>query len=424
LSLLTVGSVSIFCSVNSRSVWRAVLASYGVVYLMATFLIGLPASIYVSFGPVRGTLLIGAGGALFSGLFLWAATSQLRYVQAETLSENPGLFRERRPKRKRVVAPPRTPSPGTAEPKEAVTTEAEPAEVAQDAILVSEETGRDPLPWSRDRRPPLPPIGNWPVLWKEVYGGVHRLHANRALEIGLLAGGFMVLAPLFVLSVDEYRLVRGLNLFVAVMTVLLGLWLLLGVSFRAAGSVSREREGRTWDSLLLLPVQRTTLLWSKGLGSVLRMRVPMFGLLIAWLLGAVTGALNPVGLAALVVAFAAHLAFLVGVGLWLSLVCRTTLWSTFAMAVVLLVMLTGSLLLTQASGAAGDTLMERVQEVGLSPPFAWWHVCISWSDWMNATGRQMEKLVTDFTAALAGIGIYAVGAVLAWWVACRRVCHV
>src|SRR5207245_9551305 len=106
------------------------------------------------------------------------------------------------------------------------------------------------------------------------------------------------------------------------------------VAFRTVGSVIRERQQRTLDSLLTLPVERTELLAAKWLGSILRLRRSAL-FIFAFVLGSFLF-LHPLAVPLLLAAVAVHLAFFTSLALWLSIVSRTVLRAHFTMAMILL----------------------------------------------------------------------------------------
>src|SRR5262249_18731046 len=100
----------------------------------------------------------------------------------------------------------------------------------------------------------------------------------------------------------------------------------LGVAWRAAGCITREREARTLGPLLTLPTDRAAILTAKWLGGPLRYRWLAYVLAAVWTLGLLTGAFHPAAVPLLAAAVAVTVAFLASFGVWLSLNSRNTLW--------------------------------------------------------------------------------------------------
>src|SRR5205807_1496364 len=85
--------------------------------------------------------------------------------------------------------------------------------------------------------------------------------------------------------------------------VLPGVALLTGVAYRLAGSVTREREQRTLESLLTLPISRWSLLRAKWLGSLLSFNLCLIAFALTLLIGVLAGALHPLSGLLLALAF-------------------------------------------------------------------------------------------------------------------------
>jgi ABC-type transport system involved in multi-copper enzyme maturation permease subunit len=109
------------------------------------------------------------------------------------------------------------------------------------------------LPWAS-----RPPVGDAPMRWKERYVG----------ELGLLS--FVRFVPRWLLLAGTGALGLGMTYLVgdddgAVFVHGLALMLVVGVlvAVRASGSISGERERRTWEGLLLTPAEPYTLIRGK-----------------------------------------------------------------------------------------------------------------------------------------------------------------
>jgi hypothetical protein len=143
----------------------------------------------------------------------------------------------------------------------------------------------------------------------------------------LVGGAFLLIAMLAAGSVlgswEVYgnRGVRTLGTFVACL-------FLVGVGLRAAGCLTGERDRDTLVSLLTTPLRNVDILWAKWWGSVLSGRKLWWYLGIIWIMGLVTTGLHPIALLVLVFAWVIYAMFLASLGLWFSLVSRTTLRAT------------------------------------------------------------------------------------------------
>jgi hypothetical protein len=180
----------------------------------------------------------------------------------------------------------------------------------------------------------LPPVSGKPMLWKELFAEP-TFRFNRAgmvstatfLSVCFILGGFIEIC-LFTLGSMTGELpermnggARGLGTFMACL-------LLAGVAVRAAGCISGERARQTLEGLLSTPLANREILWAKWLGSVVcGWRVWWFPAII-WLAALCTGGLDPIAFPLLVIAWTVYAFFLASLGLWFSLVSRTTLRAT------------------------------------------------------------------------------------------------
>ncbi len=295
--------------------------------------------------------------------------------------------------------------------------------------------------------PPVPnnrPVADPPLLWKEVYHGAGRaagwtFRGVYVPAVAVLLAPFLLVVLEAVLglctsqhlaqAVALYRLIRDVEhpvLRVAVI-LLAGAWG-LGVAWRAAGSVSRERAKGTLVGLLMLPGDRAEVLNAKWLGGPLRYRWLGYGLLAALTVGLVSGAFHPLAVPLLALAVAAQVAFLASLGLWLSLVSRNTLTAFLCMALVLLVMFCGSFVATAYSDLlfgsyANPAWWESFTAIGLNPPRTLWELGFTWDDFAADVWPRGGELRPVLGAALCGVLAYAVAAGLLWLAACRRFRH-
>jgi hypothetical protein len=212
----------------------------------------------------------------------------------------------------------------------------------------------------------------------------------------------------------------------------------VAVAFRAAAGVSRERDRATLDGLLVLPVSRAAILGAKWLGPVLRGGV--FGVVLAAVivLGLLGRTLHPVGAVLLVMAVAAHIAFLASLGVLLSVVIRTTLVARMAVAVTLLGFLAigsgmlhrdlywnlGALIPASVPPNVTDwnerPWRQYVWEVAVNMPEAWWFFTFTPNDYDAALKVGDARFVGRLIVAGGGILAYALAARVLWGIACTR----
>ncbi len=443
LTLLSVGSLSILCSVFSRDVVRATLSSYAVVAFVT---IGwLPASPFFFLAQLEKRTGVGALNTIFS----WpvSSTPALASVSLEQLLAIYAMAHGLVAMFCCAFAIARLRGDGSAPVSRAQAAPVwggwQPAPAVQ---------GWDPVQpghaWEQEtklpeiRRRVSFPVTDQSLLWKEMYHGAGEFAgwSFRSVYLATVLIGLGVLLAIFVgtaftsppqagqLSVwfhfqhvrDDIanRLVR------AVVAALMGAWCVC-VALRAAASVSREREQQTLLGLLTLPVDRATLLEAKSLGTILRYR--HFGYVLAGVLtlGVLTGALHPLALPLLLLAGAAHVLFLANLGVWLSLACRKTLSAQVSMMLVLLLLLVGWLVLlaySQLLGVRPDQMgwRGRFIEWGLNPAGTWWYLAFSWEQFATDVLAPQQALPGRYGATLAGLLVFALSAWALWRAACAR----
>jgi ABC-type transport system involved in multi-copper enzyme maturation permease subunit len=432
LNLLSVGAICMLCSVSSRTVMGAVLSSYA---LTALF-IGLPYS-----APPLGHVVYPAG--LFEML-----------TDVET-PLNPAMGT--------AIRLPLAPKPDPVFCLIACTAyNALPAFLAAAAAVgaLRPAAGIHPLDVSRrtlPRRltqppsqgwgpfeqlltapssPPgkLPPIGRWPLLWKETHHGRNGVVAGHAV---LLAGvGAAVLFVIALAGPINRTAPESLVLFPAMLVLTASaLWCAV-VAFRSAAGFSRERDKGTLEGLLTLPVSRTEILAAKWLGPIVYSGT--FGIMLAVAIGLGIGmqSFHPVGAILLVTAVAAHLAFVASLGVSVSLVSRTTLWARMTMAMLLLAFLGIGLRILSADirESAKSTVFapeptsswnkvpwqEYSAEWAANMAGTWWVLTFSPREYDNALSVGDARFVGRLIVAECGIVSYALAARLLWAFACLR----
>jgi ABC-type transport system involved in multi-copper enzyme maturation permease subunit len=282
------------------------------------------------------------------------------------------------------------------------------------AVAVNEKDGQPKrlksiLPTRR-----RPPVSDRPMVWKEIYAEQRgpRLHWLGRIVVGLLVVGSLVpVGFIFYYSlVSGRQLAEGMNLWARIVGAMVGTLLLLNVAVRAAGSISGERDKKTFDELLTSPLDSDEILYGKWLGSVLSVRWGWVWLGLIWGLALVTGGLSVFAFPLLVLAWFIYASFVACLGLWFSMNCRTsmraTLW-TLASAVFLGVghWLIWLLCIPLFRGVGGSGLEAVAKfQAGITPPFAL-GICFSFgnSDW-----RHVSEMLLGY--GIAGMIFWAIAA--------------
>jgi ABC-type transport system involved in multi-copper enzyme maturation permease subunit len=155
------------------------------------------------------------------------------------------------------------------------------------------------------RRLWVPALGDWPMLWKELYiervGTLGRFGRWLGILITALIGGGslvlggMYLSPLFLSEGVEWSL-WAKNVLAAALSDQNGRfmgWLLQwAIGLRAAVSIASERERGTWDALLMSPLEPGEIVRAKLSGSLNALRYMAGAMVLAWTLGLIIGAVG------------------------------------------------------------------------------------------------------------------------------------
>jgi ABC-type transport system involved in multi-copper enzyme maturation permease subunit len=221
-----------------------------------------------------------------------------------------------------------------------------------------------------------------PLLWKEIFVDHDRAfwRVGRALCLLLLLLSFIPVLRMAWLSVTKQELAYGpvdrefALLFADVwcrgaITVLASLSL-VGVAIHAAGALSGELEHRTLDSLLTTPLGLSAILFSKWLGSLLSARRSWYWLLGLWALSMACGGTHWRILLFFLGAWALYAGSFAMLGLYFSLRCantqRATLWTLAAVVVLGLGHWLSWFFVKHSWG--WPTFPATIQVYGLTPP--------------------------------------------------------
>ena len=285
-----------------------------------------------------------------------------------------------------------------------------------------------PLPRAR-RTFVVPRLGHAdPLVWKERYFSGRLSWA----ESGALSGcgiaalsivGFIIGMVLFFSALQDVtrgRWIGGSVNPVARLTVTGAAMLLgIGLGVRAAGSVARDRQQRTLDGLLSLPVSRAELLRAKWMAPLLWAQRWLWATVVVAVGALLIGGVHPLGFAAAAIQVVGWLAFTTTLGLWLSVGCRTATRATVYLIVWVLALWIGPLVLMPLIVAVFGHVGGSVS--ALSLPVGLWEGLFSWREFdEEGFGRYPELWrMTRAVGMLAGLG-YAVGAGVLWLDAVRR----
>jgi ABC-type transport system involved in multi-copper enzyme maturation permease subunit len=216
----------------------------------------------------------------------------------------------------------------------------------------------------------VPPLGDRPILWKE-------LHIERAGSLGRVGKwlGAIVVAYLVLGStilagnIAWYAFAAGEPLIADQYRVLLGQWITDGAWFvsaliqaavaaRAAVAISSERERGTWDGLLTSPLEGKEIIRGKLWGSLHALRVLFLAALWAWTVALACGAMKPAEFAGLLISTILISSCVAAIGIRISLSAATaTKAMTFTILAWLATVLGNAILASLVAGVIGIAAM-------------------------------------------------------------------
>jgi ABC-type transport system involved in multi-copper enzyme maturation permease subunit len=266
-----------------------------------------------------------------------------------------------------------------------------------------------------------------PLLWKEVYveQGIYGLRRNRwqfAVLVGicLVVGCFLATLPASA-EIPEASGTGKRESLVRLVVLMVAGFMLLGMTVRAAGTIAGERERHTFESLLATDLNNAEILQSKWLGCLAH--VATTGILLLFLLytALAIGEISLLGFPLLLFGFAVEATMVINLGMYCSLLCRSTFRATLIALLLLLVIVGGHWLLYLAA----STVLKTTGHTDLIDDLAAFH------EYGLTTLRNLEALATigkidphqgsalstwtHLAAPLMGILIHAILAGLFGW---------
>ncbi|NOY41158.1 MAG: ABC transporter permease subunit [Planctomycetes bacterium] len=135
------------------------------------------------------------------------------------------------------------------------------------------------------------PLGNSPMIWKEVFSrsaGAQEGIVGRIAKMLLFGVVFIGIVLPFLYEVFNGNAASSRSDYLASlisMSALLGSGILVLLATKAAGSITSEKESDCWLALLATPMTGKEILWGKACGCLYALRWPLAMLTLAWLLG-------------------------------------------------------------------------------------------------------------------------------------------
>lgn len=274
-------------------------------------------------------------------------------------------------------------------------------------------------------------IGNWPLLWKEVFTQA----STQRSWLGRILMALFVLASLLPAAEIELYLMTNWHRggavaqtyfrYVAITGCMVLCVLMIRVVVQAALSFSRERDQQTLDSLLTCPVSAAGIVASKWLGCMLSIRKIWLWLALIWVVGIARAGIPPRMLLVLVIFWTIYAGVSALFGLWCSLVCRSGLRAIILTLVALGILTSGVLVLplqlygfymTTETEPGIRTWLLRGQ-VATAPP-----IVLARMIPLRFGGPDQETMAAwEWPMTVAGTGLWLVVGLVFWFLLCRRV---
>jgi ABC-type transport system involved in multi-copper enzyme maturation permease subunit len=267
-------------------------------------------------------------------------------------------------------------------------------------------------------------VGDDALLWKEIYAEstlglavLRRLHPLAALAglalLFILLGGLN--APAYRAYFSDYS-----QAWVVRMEIVVGVVLFVIVALSASRRVSLERERRTLDSLLMLPVGIDAILFAKWLGSIVSVSRLGWLLVPIWIAGILSGGLSVFALPLLAAAMIVYASFVASVGLWFSAQSGSTMRaSLFALLVAVVFLAVPGALATKSSFSLYELAEHPFQmweslltAYGFSPLDTLEVLTFREDDLLNRRGEVLG--FARILAAVTGLHIYMAATAVLW----------
>jgi hypothetical protein len=244
--------------------------------------------------------------------------------------------------------------------------------------------------------------------------------------VGLVLGvmGFLLIGYLLLLGVMAATSTGNFSTFTSALARFGGTGvaclMLIGVALRAAGTLTTERDRQSLDGLLTCDLENRSILFGKWLGSILSVRKGWLFLGPVWVLAAVSGGIQPLALPLLVFAWAAYAAFAAGLGVFFSLISRSTLAATLSTMLVVVGFFGGhrGLWLLYEMSWSPRPVPERFLWIGdfllygFTPPLSLGVLSFRSHDFVR--GAPMLLTWQMVVYAMIGAGCFGAGAALIW----------
>lgn len=283
----------------------------------------------------------------------------------------------------------------------------------------------NPQPVRSTPRIARPPVGDHALLWKEFYfehdvGFMIRENWGEGQKEALLSLFLILSLTCIVVLFNMDKNVNEVlsDFFRIVWTGLVGLILVI-VAMQAAGTICRERQKQTLDTLLTLPVEHSHILAAKLFGSILCPDLLWWLLGIGLVMAAMSISVHVLAAVLLLLSLAIFVTLAACIGLWCSTLHSTQLQANFR-TVLGLLLLNGLpwLLATYSTDFLAASFpkpmceaIERFLIYGLTPLVNINVLAFHYSSFLDPHGLANPH---NLFAALAGLVFYALLTLFLW----------
>ena len=201
---------------------------------------------------------------------------------------------------------------------------------------------------------------------------------------------------------------------------------LLGVAVRASTTIRSEIDKDTFDALITTPMSSHAILFGKFIGCIFSVRFGWLWLGSILALGVVTEGIYVLALPMFLGAWLVYAVFFTMIGLWFSMVSRTTMRATVYTVLTSIGLSAGHWLIWMCCGPmmfllnfnnhAGGNAPEYILkfQAGITPPFvlAWF----AYSQEQLAQGMDRREFAELVGFSLLGLFLYTMASLMIWFV--------
>lgn len=281
-----------------------------------------------------------------------------------------------------------------------------------------------------------PPVGELPVLWKEMnVEGSLRVNwagwiAVMLLVLLTLGVGLMLVANFFwqfLFDPNGFHndFAEGMNVWLRLTGTGIACLTLLGVAVRASTTIRSEIDRDTFDALITTPVSSDAILLAKFVGALFSVRLGWVWLGSVLALGVLTGAMHVLALPLFLGAWFIYACFFSMVGLWYSMVAKSMMRATVYTMLTTVALAAGHWLVTLmccmpvffflSLHRAGDLPEYLVKfQAGMTPPFVLFLFAYPAWDVRFAFGPRDFGEMVGFS--LLGLFLWTMACLMMWFV--------